>query len=116
MTQTFFTATLAPLIYNALKRDLVVYLQQKGVPKSSLSCFYCGVIMKECVKNNCCDGYVFKCANKNCSKYKTTRTVRSESFLEEFNIDKFVHFVHEFSIETPPKTIIEIVGIFAFIM
>lgn len=113
MTQTFFNTILAPLIYNSSNRRLIVYMRQKNILKSVVECCYCHHSMKEIKKNNTADGYVFKCGNKQCNYFQTTKSIRNGSFLENYNIklNKFLHFLYEFTLGTPQKDMVEKIGI-----
>jgi hypothetical protein len=89
------------------KRGAVVYLRQKIILRSTIECTYCAMTMAEIVKSNAGDGYVWKCQNKQCTKFKTTRSIRTKSFLENYNVDlcKFVSFLYFYSCETQQKDI-----------
>lgn len=112
MTESFLNSQLSKIIYGS-KRDAILYLRQKGVLKNTLRCNVCLSEMIETRKDNSADGYVFKCYNKHCEKHKTTKSIRCESFLCQFNIDlrKFIHFIYLYSKERLQKQIIEDVGV-----
>lgn len=64
-------------------------------------------------KNDSVDGYAFRCFNKTCTRYRTHKSIRCESFLDDFNIDlkKFIYFVYLYSKEESCETITETIGI-----
>lgn len=59
------------------------------------------------------DGFAFKCLEKCCAKYKTSLSIRTNSFLRNYSVDlrKFLHFVYLYSLETSQKNICEVVGL-----
>lgn len=67
--------------------DMVIeYLRRKRILKSFMFCHYCNNIMKEVRATRINDQSVFKCCNKMCSKFETTRSIRDDSVLSNFNI------------------------------
>jgi len=66
---------------NADLQDTIAFFKTKGILKSSMKCGSCGEVMTWTAKQSVIDQYVWKCQNKRCSKYKTTLSIRTNSFL-----------------------------------
>lgn len=62
------------------------FFRDKGLLALSVDCTECGVTMRETNKGNVLDGFVWKCYNKDCTKYKTTLRSRTNSNLANFNL------------------------------
>lgn len=113
MTNSRFTTTIIPLINNQDPLALINYFRQRNVLKYEICCTFCSKKMRQVKKSSATDGYSFRCFKKTCTKYRTFRSIRSESILDEFSIPlkKLLHFFYLFSLETSQETIMELVGI-----
>ena len=81
--------------------ELISFFQAKGVLKSSMTCNYCNVEMIWTKKSNTLDKFVWKCQNKRCEMYKTTKSVRSNSFLEtsQINLQCWLEVLYRWGID-----------------
>lgn len=113
MTETFFTKELRSIINSDNKENVIMYLRQKNILQYSLNCLTCSSIMRQVKRRGAPDGFAFRCNNLSCSKYQHHRSIRSESVLEDIKIplNKFIHFIYLYSIETCQKNIQEIIGL-----
>ncbi|KAG0431117.1 hypothetical protein DMUE_5592 [Dictyocoela muelleri] len=70
-----FFNTLIPILEYSTG-DIIEYFRLKGVLIRHVQCSYCFVVMSEfkCAKIKY--GVVFKCNNKNCIKFKTTKSIK----------------------------------------
>lgn len=69
------------------KKNLITYFRSKQILKSSLNCLFCGKLMIETRYTKVNDGYVWKCQYTNCVRYKTTRPIRTDSFIDKCRIE-----------------------------
>lgn len=113
MVETFFTSVINPILNSYSQLEIIQYLRQKNVLKQETKCVSCSVAMIQVKKNDSVDGYAFRCFNKTCTRYRTHKSIRCESFLDDFNIDlkKFIYFVYLYSKEESCETITETIGI-----
>ena len=81
----FYTTTIEPIILSSIDEQ-IEYFRNLGILKRDMSCLFCQMIMDEVQCNRIKDKCVFKCYNKSCTKYKTTRSIRKNSFLENINM------------------------------
>jgi hypothetical protein len=69
--------------------------------------------MTQVKKETSVDKYSFRCCNRTCQKFKTHRSIRANSFLEDFNIPlkKFLHFLYLYTSEVEVSKITKLVEI-----
>ncbi|KAG0436585.1 hypothetical protein DMUE_4143 [Dictyocoela muelleri] len=80
----FFNTLILILEYSTW--DIIEYFRLKGMLIRHVQCSHCFVVMSEVKCAKIKDGVVFKCNNKNCSKFKTTKSIRFNSRLSDFNL------------------------------
>jgi len=61
--------------------DVIRALRAKNPLKSAMGCKSCGMNMHERLKSN---GLAWYCLNMQCTKYKTTRSIRDGSFFARY--------------------------------
>ncbi|KCZ81713.1 hypothetical protein H312_00891, partial [Anncaliia algerae PRA339] len=66
--------------------EILNYFRSKNILKSTERCDFCDIGMKQVVANRIMDKFVWKCLHKTCLKYKTTKSIRSNSFLAKYRI------------------------------
>jgi hypothetical protein len=111
--KNFFYTNTDTIDIPSTNSEVIIFLRQHRILRSEIHCSSCSHTMRETIKKNTADGYVFRCTTKECLTFATTRSIRSGSFLENYNITlkKFLYFLFEMSCETPQKDIIYKVGI-----
>lgn len=82
---SFYTETLRELINGPIE-EIIMFLQQKGILKRNILCRHCGCLMHKVKATRHFDKYVYKCMEKTCLFYKTTRPIRAESVIEGLSI------------------------------
>ncbi|KCZ80832.1 hypothetical protein H312_01780 [Anncaliia algerae PRA339] len=66
--------------------EILNYFRSKNILKSTERCDFCDIRMKQVVANGIIDKFVWKCLYKTCLKYRTTKGIRSNSFLAKYKI------------------------------
>ena len=81
--------------------EIIKFFRQKRLLRSKIKCTSCHENMKIVYCANVKDKQVFRCNNKECIKIQTTRSIRSESFFQEFNISfkDILELIYRFSKE-----------------
>ena len=84
------------------KMELIIWLRQRSLLKSSVDCDYCSITMSQHACRRSVDEVIFKCKNSNCSKKSTTQSIRKGSF---FGINqpllKVLEFLYHYSNQNP---------------
>lgn len=111
MNKNYYTNILEPLLTGDVEAQRE-FLRAMGVIKRSLSCVFCATPMKKTKCDKIKDKEVFKCQFITCEKRRTTRSIRSESFLSDISIElkDVIKVLWKFSNETQVKDIVEEVG------
>ena len=60
---------------------IISYFKQKWVLRTNIKCCRCSTDMKWTRKNFIKDGYVWKCMNVECSHFRSTISIRDDSFI-----------------------------------
>ncbi|KCZ76021.1 hypothetical protein H311_02990, partial [Anncaliia algerae PRA109] len=76
---------MVPLLANS-NVEIINYFRSKNILNSTERCDFCDIRMKQVVANRIMDKFVWKCLHKTCLKYKTTKSIRSNSFLAKYRI------------------------------
>lgn len=79
--------TLILPLYTGSIEDIIQYLKSKNILQSTMNCLFCTHSMTQTKCNKKKDKYVWKCQDKTCPRYKTTRSIRDGSFIENFRLD-----------------------------
>lgn len=81
----YYVEILEPIIKDSIEIQ-IEFFRELGLLRNAMSCMHCDTSMTEVLCHKIKDKYVFKCQNKECVKFKTTKSIRHGSFLEHFNI------------------------------
>lgn len=81
--------------------EIYEFLKIKQILKNTIKCLYCSTNMSVYSCSKLKDGKLFKCINKQCTQFKTTRSIRSESIFYNSNLSfkKLLEILVRFSKE-----------------
>ncbi len=65
---------------NGSNESFIAFLREICLLKRTIHCNFCQSMMKEYKSSKNQDGFVFKCIDKECIKFKKTKSIRSGSF------------------------------------
>lgn len=113
MTDTFFIKYVRNLVTTQDITENINYLRQRGVLLFSIECLSCSLSMRQVKRKEAPDSYAFRCCNSSCTKFQNYRSIRSNSFLENFKISlsDFIYVVYLYSRENTRDNINDITGI-----
>jgi hypothetical protein len=99
---TAFDNLLVPIL-TANEGQVVLELRALGLLPSEARCNHCGESMNFSKRNATVDKQVWKCNNPDCTRFKTTKSIRIGSFFERHGISlaKCYQIVYHWSTETP---------------
>jgi len=83
--ERIYTTMIEPVLEGDVQKH-IHFFRKLRILKRNMTCLFCKTQMDEVVCNKIKDKCVFKCYTTTCNKYKTTRSIRSYSFLENINI------------------------------
>lgn len=100
---------LGPLIHGSYEECLQYYAQQ-GLLASQAHCKLCGTYMELKRRPSVKDQFSWRCPNSSC---RTWLTIRHGSFFEKSKLDlqKWLHILYMWSIDSSQKQIVETVGV-----
>ena len=89
------------------------FLKSKGLTKRSMCFVYYSRDIYRLACSKIKDKFVWKCGNKQCLKFRTTLSIRNNSFFEKTRIDlqMRVYFIYHKSINTSHKNIGVLAGL-----
>ncbi|KAI5153800.1 hypothetical protein ENBRE01_3268, partial [Enteropsectra breve] len=67
--------------------DIIRYFQVRRMIAPVLFCSTCNTQMTLVTRRSTLDGYAWKCCWSGCAAYKTTRSVRTNSFFEQYRLN-----------------------------
>ena len=90
------------IILNMLTSDsieVINWLRGKNLLKSNVECNGCSTLMNLAKSSKMKDGYLWKCRQKNCRKFRSTKTARVGSFFEKSRLPlgKWIHLMYMWS-------------------
>lgn len=79
--------TITDYISRLTPKERIFWAQDNGFFVRNMDCSYCVRSMELLNSKKACDGYWWRCMNSECSKYQTTKSVRSGGCFENFSMD-----------------------------
>ncbi|KKO73840.1 hypothetical protein AAJ76_207000566 [Vairimorpha ceranae] len=106
MRRNFFQKTILPIIGTDINCS-INFLKSKGLTKRSMCFVYYSRDIYRLACSKIKDKFVWKCGNKQCLKFRTTLSIRNNSFFEKTRIDlqMRVYSIYLWSINTSHKNI-----------
>jgi hypothetical protein len=102
MSNSYFLIVLVPLLGENNNEKAIAFMQQKGLLQSGLVCPRCSVLMLWMKRSQIRDKFKWKCINKNCTKYKTTFSIRIGSLFNgvSTSFDKIIFSIYKWAVGT----------------
>lgn len=108
----YYETHIEPMIQGCVESQ-IVFLRRYGILKQLLRCNSCGTQMNECKYNRSIDGIAFICYTNQCRQYKKYISIRTNSWLEDFNVSlkKCVTIIWKWYCDVTQKEILQEVNV-----
>ena len=95
MARNIFQDVVLPLLSDN-SSNVIRWMQQKKLLKSEVKCDSCAAWMNWTKYSRSKDGFIWKCQQKDCLKYKSTKSIRIGSFFARSNIalQRWIHVMY----------------------
>ena len=98
MSKNLYEDTIVPLLAGSMD-NIILFFKEERILKSEIICEECGNALRWIKKSQIDDGYVWKCFEKLCIKFKIPISIRYGSFLStsKINLGKWLDVLYRWS-------------------